>query len=143
MVQVTRKKRPGRNPGLFWFTRVIEFSDAGAHRHAARLGAAEPLVLLEEQRASAEVECAAPVEAAANSAPVAVAPVATGAEEQAWIAVERAVAAQGEAVPCCGPVAAPVSAGPEEQALFLAAPWCFPDAAVAAPDVSQALDEAR
>ena len=130
------------NSGPF-LLRVVEFSGVGAHRHAARSGAADPLVLPEELSASAEVERAAPAGVAPNSEPAAEALAATGAEEQAWIAVERAVAAQGEAAPCCGPVAARVFAGPEELALFPAGPWSFPDAEVAAPDVFQAQGEAR
>lgn len=94
--------------------------------------------MLEEQRGSAEVERVARAEVAVNNEPAAEVPAATGTEEQAWIVVERAVAAQGEAVPCCGPVAAPVSAQPWEQALFPVALLNSADAAVAARDAFRA-----
>ena len=117
---------------------MIEFSDVDALLHAARSDAAEPLVLLEEQRAAAEVERAAPAEAAVNSEPAAVALVATEAEEQDVTAVARAAAVLGAAALCCGPAVARAAAAPaEEPALFLVAPWSSADAVAAALDESQ------
>lgn len=131
------KRRPGVIRAFLIVCDSGLFSDAGAHHHAARLDAAELLVLLEEQCAAVEVERAAPAGVAVNSEPAAVAPDATGAEEQDVTAVAHAAAVQAEAALYCGPVVARAAAAPEEPALFLAAPWMSADAVAAALDEPQ------
>jgi uncharacterized membrane protein (DUF2068 family) len=84
---------------------VIQFSDAGALRHAAHWGEVEIPALIPEPDAPAVERAVAQAGAAQSNAPVAVAPV---------LAAERVVAAV------------------EALALFRDVPWSFPDAAAVA-----------